>query len=280
MDESEKYRSLIEDPDKLQEINWKSSKEDQWALLEEKLGSREEAPKGKQIFFSPSLLRMGMAAAVALLVAFSFMRFYSISHSTPFGQQMTVALPDGTSVQLNAGSEISYHPYYWRFKRDVTLQGEAYFEVEKGSAFTVSSDLGTTTVLGTKFNVFARGITYRVACYEGSVQVSNNAGNKAILKPSEKAIIENNAVSKSALSTTETTSSWRTNYFIFTDSDIREVLMEMERHYNKSIQYLGGPLPYTGDFPRTFTLEKTLSIVALSLNLEVVKNNDGTFELK
>jgi len=56
-------------------------------------------------------------------------------------------------VVLNSKSTISFNKTDWKNNRQLTLDGEAYFKVEKGSTFTVNTNNGSVTVLGTQFNV-------------------------------------------------------------------------------------------------------------------------------
>lgn len=73
-----------------------------------------------------------------------------------------MTLPDGSVVRLNSVSRLSYKPLGWYFSRSAELSGEAFFEVEKGSKFTIYSMLGSTSVLGTSFNnVTARDFSKR-----------------------------------------------------------------------------------------------------------------------
>ncbi|HEX8024143.1 FecR family protein, partial [Mucilaginibacter sp.] len=75
--------------------------------------------------------------------------------TTPKGGQYKIILPDGTTVWLNAASSITYPTVFKGVDREVTLNGEGYFEVAKNKAmpFRVKSALQTVEVLGTHFNI-------------------------------------------------------------------------------------------------------------------------------
>ena len=86
-----------------------------------------------------------------------------------------IMLSDGTNVQLNAGSTLSYSKDYNSGNREVFLNGEAYFNVTKNHVpFIVSTDYAQVTVLGTKFNVRSRSDGFEAGVNEGSVEVTNN----------------------------------------------------------------------------------------------------------
>lgn len=93
--------------------------------------------------------------------------------TTGLGNTAEVELPDGSTVALNASSELAYNKISWIWSRDLSMEGEAFFEVEKGSVFTVHSDLGQTKVLGTSFNINTRNLSYKVQCYTGKVKVDS-----------------------------------------------------------------------------------------------------------
>ncbi|WP_462281675.1 FecR family protein, partial [Salinivirga cyanobacteriivorans] len=162
------------------DIPYSRSKEDVWEAM-----MNQQKPEIKQAGQKRKMLVYWSAAAmvIVLLGLTSFMRFYSVTLHAPRGQHLSKLLPDSTRVHLNAQTQITYHPYWWRFGRIVELKGEAYFEVRKGSKFTVNSEMGSTTVLGTRFNIFARNKQYRVQCISGQVEVKDNTGQKQILKP-------------------------------------------------------------------------------------------------
>ena len=69
-------------------------------------------------------------------------------------------------------------------KRDLTLEGEAYFKVQKGQTFSVNTTDGVVKVLGTHFNVKQRNNYFEVNCYEGLVSVTYN--NETVKLPPGK----------------------------------------------------------------------------------------------
>ncbi len=136
-------------------VEWGESKEDIWAKMEAQM--QHSNPNGRVISLNRSILQWAVAAVILILVGTTaFMRFYTEWSLVPDGEHRIVELPDHSKVHLNAGSEVGYHPYWWAFSREVQFEGEAYFEVEKGNRFQVESGNGTTTVLGTSFNIYAR----------------------------------------------------------------------------------------------------------------------------
>jgi ferric-dicitrate binding protein FerR (iron transport regulator) len=123
----------------------------------------------------------GVAAAVLILLSVLFSNNSDTIVSTEFGDQLSVLLPDGSEVILNAKSTISYDEANWETERKIQLDGEAYFKVKKGSPFSVVSDQGTVRVLGTEFNVNTYPSYFEVKCYEGKVETLNILSESNIL---------------------------------------------------------------------------------------------------
>ena len=66
------------------------------------------------------------------------------------------------------------------FSRKVSLEGEAFFEVNPGKKFEVVSKFGKTIVLGTSFNIYSRNSSYQVTCMTGKVKVIENTGRNEV----------------------------------------------------------------------------------------------------
>lgn len=127
--------------------------------------------------------------------------------STRPGSKSKVELPDGTQVWLNADSKLTYDQNFLGNTREVTLTGEAYFDVAHATSpetgqripFIIHTNSIDIKVLGTAFNVrsYPGEKTIETALIRGSVEVTlhNNPDKKIILKPDEKLIVKNdNAV--------------------------------------------------------------------------------------
>lgn len=96
---------------------------------------------------------------------------------------------------MNAASTLSFNENTWEEQRELTLEGEAFFQVIKGSSFVVNTDFGAVTVLGTSFNVRTRGEKLEVFCYTGKVNVSSSNADKDLL-PGDGVRIEKGTVTK------------------------------------------------------------------------------------
>ena len=129
--------------------------------------------------FRRRYLPLAAAAAIAALaVIFARMpqETYEAHYLTAVGEHERVAMPDGSVVVLNTGSEmvVSYGPE----ERHVRLaRGEAHFEVmpDPERPFSVAAGTGLVVAVGTAFNVHLKGEAVEVLVTEGSVEIRPDA---------------------------------------------------------------------------------------------------------
>lgn len=191
--------------------------------------------------------------------------------TTPKGGQYKIILPDGTNVWLNAASSITYPTVFKGAEREVTLDGEGYFEVAKNKAmpFRVKSALQTIEVLGTHFNInaYADESLVKTTLLEGAVRVTS-ATNSILIVPGEQAVINrvgNGAISKQQVNLDKEVA-WKNGVFSFADEDIREVMRQVSRWYDIDVVY-EGDMPtekFFGEISRNSNLADVFRILELN----------------
>lgn len=232
--------------------------------------------KSKVISFNRNLA-FKIAASIALLVGISyfFFNFNTETLKTDFAENKSFMLPDESVVTLNAVSEITYKKTSFNKNRQLELDGEAYFNVKKGSAFNVETDQGNIEVLGTKFNVKSRENFFMVFCYEGSVAVSYNSTKVILTKGEGVQLIKNNTLIK--LQNPEVSGPlWLNNESYFTSAPYSEVLAEFERQFKVKIisKTINTDVLFTGGF-RNNDLDSAISSITLPLNINYrIKDNE------
>ena len=288
MSDLDKYRKLLnhqpdEVNDELAEFIQQSSnakipagksKEAIWDQIEEEIGEEKKLVN----------IWMYVGIAASLLLAASFVFYFNsqespsqlLSFQTNLGESTTVELPDGSKVVLNANSEISYEE---KWGRSLSLQGEAFFEVVEGGKFTVNTQVGIVEVLGTSFNVFARDSIFEVACKTGKVRVDipYKSYSEAIT-PGEMVRLEADTVQKGAL-TQDLIGKWQAGEFYFSDQKLSNVLQELERQFDVSIE-IGDSTDYI--FSGYFTnknVEDALDMVCLPLGLQYTKIDQKSYSI-
>src|SRR5690606_6204958 len=105
-----------------------------------------------------------------------------------FTKKDFIKLPDGSTVLLNDDSELSYSLPFDDGPREVTLKGEAFFDIihDNNKPFIVRTGNISTNVLGTAFNINARNRNVVVTVERGLVQVSDETQALSLVHPDER----------------------------------------------------------------------------------------------
>jgi ferric-dicitrate binding protein FerR (iron transport regulator) len=259
-------------------FDWSKSKSAVW----DNLDAFTLHPPVRSVKHDFRIIQWSVAAVLVLLLGISgFLRFYSKTITTEAGSHFVMSLPDGSSVNLNARSSLTYHPYWWRFERNVTFEGEGFFNVEKGKRFSVISRLGTTRVMGTSFNIYSRNEIYRVTCISGCVKVISKSKNEIILKPSSKAnVTSDGQIDLIQEIETFPDISWKDNMFLFTAVPVRDVFSEIERQYGITIEArIDNYTLYTGNFSKNQKVEEVLGYICPALGYKFVRKSEKIYSI-
>lgn len=197
-----------------------------------------------------------IAAAVLLLGVLSWvLMFYfgkgvgssehCITHTTSKGERTTVRLGDGSIVQLNSESSITYPEKFSEGERMITLQGEAYFQVKHdvNHPFIVNTQNISTVVLGTQFNVraFQHDSLIQISLVKGAVEVSFNQKNNTkpvALKPKQELVINKND-GQTVVREFDNYAiiGWKDNVFKFKKTTLAEAVNQLEAHFAVDIKF-------------------------------------------
>ncbi len=187
--------------------------------------------------------------------------------STPRGGQYKLQLPDGTTVMLNAESSITYPIAFTGKERIVTISGEAYFEVAKNKKMPFRVHFGdqTVEVLGTHFNISAYKDQpdFKTTLLEGSVKISKGSENQ-LLVPGQQAVYEPGSHQFNVKTVDiDDVLAWTNGHFLFDNTDIDNVMLQLARWYNIGVVYKG-PKPtlnFTGEIRKNSNLSTVLRIL-------------------
>jgi transmembrane sensor len=186
--------------------------------------------------------------------------------STPRGGQYQLTLSDGTKVYLNAASSITYPTVFNNKTREVSITGEAYFEIKtiKEKPFTIHTEKELITVLGTSFNInsYKDEPLSKTSLIEGSIKIkpafTKALTDEVIIKPGqayqEGKIIETNI---------EKDIAWKNGYFNFDGADLPTVMRQLSRWYDLEIKYEKQipKVEFVGEMTRNITLQSVLKIL-------------------
>ena len=218
------------------------------------------------------------AVVVVMLTSAYFLFFNNVkSFETQIAQTKTVTLPDNSEVILNSASKLSFNEKKWVDERALTLEGEAFFKVQKGQTFSVNTTAGVVTVLGTQFNVKERKNYFEVNCYEGLVSVTFN--NKTIKLPPGKTFRVINGSIENVEDFNVQNPSWIQQESSFNKIPLDQVIAEFQRHYDIKIKVEGVDTSklFTGSFTHT---DQEIALQAITIPLQLsykIKGNTIIF---
>lgn len=207
--------------------------------------------------------------------------------SVPSGMCKLLVLNDGTRLWLNSGSSLKYPGRFKGKKREVYLQGEAYFEVVHNAdiPFIVHAGKLSTRVLGTTFNIraYKDDPDVKVTLFTGKVEVireiSNKETSKLILLPKQVATYRKDA--GSLIKTTVSNISinqylaWKDGKLIFDETPVSEVLRRLSLAYGVKFILTDEKInrcTITGAFNVNQKIEEVLQSISISIDGKFVKD--------
>jgi transmembrane sensor len=201
----------------------------------------------------------------------------------PLGEKAQVVLSDGSHVWINSASKLKYPVQFGDASREVTLEGEAFFDVEKkhGKTFVVNTNDVKVNVLGTAFNVkcYPGDKKTQTIVVRGAVEVEElNGGKKVmILKPNEMATLavkEPHDNKKSPLPSfvvkkvdANNLVSWKDQLLVFAGESFEDLAIKMERWYNVKIKIENEELKserFSGKFVHNETVYQVLEAIKIT----------------
>jgi transmembrane sensor len=252
--------------------------------LHARLEEEEFAPKKK-----PFAGWLKIAASVSILfvasLAVYFLGKYTESASVidyaerinAAGEKTTIQLSDGSIVLLNTNSTLRFPKTFKGMKREVFLEGEAFFEVEKDSLhpFIVHTNTVSTQVLGTTFNVNSTTISVAVSVATGKVRVIEGNTTELLL-PQQKItylFVEKNWNREET--NLEQELAWKNNTLIIEEKNLAEAAAILENWYGAKISFANAALKncrITGKY-KNESLENVLRAISYSSEIQFELNN-------
>lgn len=208
------------------------------ARILKNIKKKNRKPQFNQIF--------KIAASIILLIGISsffiFQNINKVSNTLVYndtGKPKIIYLPDSSKVTLNSKSELVYSDKFNEALREITLKGEAYFDVtsNKEKPFIVKTKGLSTKVLGTEFNIKESEETITVTVAEGLVRVSNSLDSLK-LSPNQQIVFN----SKSKQLQKKNVIAYHYNLWFHDEIDLNnltlyEVAKILQNLYNTSIEF-------------------------------------------
>jgi len=177
----------------------------------------------------------------------SFTAIENIIKTNPAGVKTRIILPDSTQVYLNSETTISYPSRFTQYNREVTLSGEAFFEVTENAKkpFIVKTGNLYTTALGTSFNIstFPGDSHVQVSLVTGKVKIStSDSDDELYLDPGYQALYNKKSDKlRNRRFSIEKVLSWKNGVLYFNKENLKNVVAKLERWYGVDILVNGNP---------------------------------------
>ncbi|MCU0461449.1 MAG: FecR domain-containing protein [Bacteroidales bacterium] len=202
----------------------------------------------RQLFIRSRLIRV--AAAILVLIGLGTTAIYignsdalikTIIASTGDDQKnQAVSLPDGSSIILNRNTRLSYKSNFGKRSRQVSLSGEAFFEItaDASKPFTIDAGKASVKVVGTSFNVITDNVDSAVEVFvtSGKVMLTDNSGIRDItLEPGDVGTMDSKHAQKT-LNQNPNYMSWNTGKLNYDGQSLEIVFRDLKRVYNMDIK--------------------------------------------
>jgi transmembrane sensor len=227
-------------------------------------------------------------AAAVVLIGLTIFLWLSgsdkLEYATQFGETKSIVLPDGSTVILNANSQLSFDKNWEESSaREIWLNGEAYFSVihkEDHQPFKVTTNGGIAVeVLGTTFNVYHRSVETKVVLNSGQITLSfpvDNKEKKILMKPGELIEYKEDTYKKSLVDP-NVYAAWTEKKIILDQTSLQEMIRMAEDNYGVKVsvesekmlkQTVSGSMPIGN-------AESFVSQVAMAFQLKVVRKKNS-----
>lgn len=197
-----------------------------------------------------------------------------------------ITLDDGTIVHLNSSSRLIYPEHFGSGKRDVILDGEAYFLVaqDKSRPFIVHTPNGDIKEYGTKFHVNTNaggtGAT-EVVLVEGSISVTGADRNERMLTPGTRAVMSKTATNIAPADTVRYVA-WHTGRYSFQDTALGYIMDILCHWYGCSVEYSDeniSRLKLSGNFDRGEDFAAILEALETVAGVRIERQTNGRINI-
>ena len=174
----------------------------------------------------------------------------------PRGGECMIKLDDGTKVWVNAETKLKYPVVFVGDRREVVLEGEAFFDVAKNEKpFIVKTSFGDVRVLGTAFGIsaYASEPESYTTLVRGKVSVEREGMKPVVILPGEQVVtFKDGKMIKQEVDVEEFVG-WKDGIYVFKEKSLGEIMKTLERWYNISVDFQDKSLvdlPFTGNLKR------------------------------
>lgn len=203
----------------------------------------------------------------------------------PAGQRVNLTLSDGTNVWLNARTRMLYPAVFDGTVRQVTIDGEAYFDVmkDKDKPFVVETEKCKIEVLGTEFDIksYSDKEDCEVALMEGCVKVVSlrKTGETLILEPNEKTSLQADGTLKVSRVNDFDVYRWKEGLICFKKKSFLSIMNELEQYFGTQIKVENKEAlkhSFTGKFRQTDGLDYALRVLQKDISFVYERDDENS----
>jgi transmembrane sensor len=218
-----------------------------WNKVYSRLSEAGELMKktpGRTVFMRSRFMKIAAAALILLSLGIVSVYFGArnrlIVVATANNQKnLEVTLPDGSSIFLNRNTELAYRAKFGKSQRNVSLSGEAFFEIAHNpeKPFIVDAGKASIKVVGTSFNIMTNNSDSAVEVYveTGKVMLSDTKGTRNIMLDPGYVGTMDSKTSEKILNNNPNYMSWKTGVLVYNGQTLDVVFRDLKRVYNMDI---------------------------------------------
>lgn len=233
------------------------------------------------------LAAAGVAAILASGIAFFLTRSSDTVTLAATSEKQTFTLPDGSKVYLNRNSTLRYNERFAQNNRDITLEGEAFFDVAPNEAhpFIVHAGASQTKVLGTSFGIKAYDAQpVRLNVITGKVAFSNQEkkGDALVLTAGHSAVVKANEDPEAITEADPNFTSWKDNKLVFRRSSLASTFSAMEEYFGIEIRIEDSSLSgieYNASFSNP-GLDTMMKVISQTTGVKIVEESKGIYVVR
>jgi len=185
------------------------------------------------------LLLIGIGSVMVLMNNRDLLSRNTVVTTTDNQKNLQVTLPDGSNIFLNRNTRLSYHQNFGKHGRNVTLTGEAFFEIthDENNPFVIDAGKARIKVLGTSFNVITSNSDSAVEVFvtTGKVLVSDNEGINNLILDSGFIGKMDSKLSEKSVNSDPNYLAWKTGQLIYDGQTLGVVFRDLKKVYNMDI---------------------------------------------
>ncbi len=207
---------------------------------------------------------------------------------TTYYGRCSIDLPDGSKVFLNENSTLSYNKNFNENTREVSINGEAFFDVahNKEKPFIVHYEKVSTTVLGTAFNVKTdkKTASITVTVIRGKVRVEDNVELYGVITPNQQIHVDlmHNTFEKLKVNAAHVTN-WKDKYLYLNNVTLEEAMDILSAQYAVKYRFADEKLKnikVDATFHKGENLQQITTVLGRVINAQIQTEANGEIIIK